>query len=375
MRILFTSVALPGHFFPLVPLAWTCRTLGHEVLIAVPDHFAATAVRTGLPVASSGAVPDFVDLQAGKAPPRSFEDGLVEHGEVFGRMAAGQLAGVRTLVASWRPDVVVSERAEFAGPLAAAERGVARAEFQWGIPSLDEYRTGAARVLAAEPGGLGAAGLPQPHLVFNAWPPSLRLAHAAGHRGVRHVAYNGDARVPGWAVAPRRRPRVCVTLGTLLPRLGDAARPGALDRVLSDLRRLDVEVVVAVADDVAARWQPLPEQVAHAGMLPLAQVLPACDVLIGHGGHGTTLTALAAGRPQLLLPRFDDQVDNAGAVAKSGAGIRLYPEETGPGVIAEAVGALLDDPRFGGAAESVAAEIAAQPPLADAAQDILALAG
>jgi UDP:flavonoid glycosyltransferase YjiC (YdhE family) len=375
MRILFTSVALPGHFFPLVPLAWTCRTLGHEVLVAVPDHFAATAVRTGLPVASSGAAPDFVDLQAGRTPPRTFEDGLVAHGEAFGRMAAGQLAGIRTLVRSWRPDVVVSERAEFAGPLAAAEHGTPRAEFQWGIPSLDEYRTGAARVLAGALGERGLTGLPSPHLVLNAWPPSLRLAHAAGHRGVRHVAYNGEARVPGWALAPRPRPRVCVTLGTLLPRLGDTARPDALSRVLADLQRLDVELVVAVADDVAARWEPLPGRIRHVGMLPLAQVLPACDALIGHGGHGTTLTALAAGCPQLLLPQFDDQVDNAGAVAKAGAGLRLYPEETGPGVVAEAVRALLEDPRFGRAAESVASEIASQPALADAARDILALAG
>ena len=32
MRVLFTSVALCGHFYPLVPLAWTFRALGHDVL-------------------------------------------------------------------------------------------------------------------------------------------------------------------------------------------------------------------------------------------------------------------------------------------------------------------------------------------------------
>ena len=34
MRFLLTTVPGAGHLFPLVPLAWSLRALGHEILLA-----------------------------------------------------------------------------------------------------------------------------------------------------------------------------------------------------------------------------------------------------------------------------------------------------------------------------------------------------
>ena len=42
MRILFTTAPLSGHYFPLVPLAWACRSIGHEVLVATSGHYVGT---------------------------------------------------------------------------------------------------------------------------------------------------------------------------------------------------------------------------------------------------------------------------------------------------------------------------------------------
>ncbi len=216
--------------------------------------------------------------------------------------------------------------------------------------------------------------LPPPVTVLNPWPPSLRQAHAVTQRRMRNVPYDGQARVPAWVWARRTRPRVCLTLGTVLPRLGLDGMSDIVLPMLHALARLDVEVVVAVEDAVVAGWPPLPDVVTHVGRMPLSHVLRACDVAVHHGGQGTALTALGAGNPQLVLPAFDDQLDNAAAVVAAGAGLRLLPGEVEPGAVADRCAELLGRPGFGRAAAAIAAEIAVQPSLADVAADLTALA-
>jgi len=86
------------------------------------------------------------------------------------------------------------------------------------------------------------------------------------------------------------------------------------------------------------------------------------------------LTALHAGVPQLVLSQFDDQFDNADAVVKAGAGVRLLQEEITPSAVARTCADLLADPTFGESAVSIAAEIADQPSPAVTVSDLEALA-
>lgn len=379
MRILFTSVALSGHFYPMVPLAWACRALGHHVLVASSENFVPTVLRAGLPVVPCGPEAGLADLAAagvvgppGGVPAVGVEEQRSAHGRAFARIARRNLAGIESIVDSWRPDLVVSERAESAAPVVAAARGVPHVEHHWGIPPLVEYRQAATAGLADELAALGLTDLPAPAAVLNPWPPSLRLDYAAAHRNIRYVPYNGDARVPEWTLGDRDRPRVCLTLGTVLPGLGVAE---VLFPVLAELARLGVELVVAVDDAVAAGWPPLPDAVRHAGRMPMSQVLRACDITVNHGGQGTVLSALEAGCPQLALPHFDDQFDNADAAAKAGAGLRLLPEEIGPQAIVNGCVELLDRAEFGRSAAALAAEIAAQPSTFDTVELLEELAG
>jgi UDP:flavonoid glycosyltransferase YjiC (YdhE family) len=361
--LLFTTVPLRGHFFPLVPLAWAARAAGHEVLVATSDNFVPTVLQSGLPAASCGPAVDFVDLMTDR-----FDDSAHDsprrryaHGRAFGRIAARCLPGTRALVEAWRPDLVVSERAEFSGPLAATVNDVPYVEYQWGVAPLDEYRHAAAAELAGELTAMGRSDLPTPAEVLNPWPPAMRLPHAVAHHSVRDVAYNGAARVSGWILQPRARPRVCVTFGTVVPRLRTPRLRDIVVPTLERLARLDVELLVAADDEVVAGWPDLPASVSRVGRLPLAQVLPTSDLVVNHGGQGTVLTALVAGCPQLVLPQFDDQFDNARALVKAGAGLSLPPDEVTPALVAEHCRELLADARFAGAAARVAAEIADQP--------------
>ncbi|WP_305879352.1 nucleotide disphospho-sugar-binding domain-containing protein [Amycolatopsis sp. WQ 127309] len=374
MRVLLTSAALCGHFYPLVPLAWTFRGLGHEVLVAVADDFVPEVLRAGLPAASCGPAADFAGLAVGGATDR-LSARRYGNGRVFGRNAARNLPGLLSIVDSWRPDLVLGERAEAAGPVAAAAAGVPAVELQWGIPLLREYRIAAEDELEPHLDRLGVAAAPPPMTVLNPWPPSLRRSHAVRQRRMRNVPYDGQARVPNWVWQPRKRPRICLTLGTVLPRFGPGGGAEVVMPMLHALARLDVEVVVAVEDEVVAGWPPLPAVVTHAGRLPLSHVLRACDVTVHHGGQGTSLTALGVGIPQLVLPVFDDQLDNAAAVVLSGAGLSLPPGEADPAAVADRCAELLERQAFQQAAAAIATEIATQPSLAAVAVDLTALVG
>jgi UDP:flavonoid glycosyltransferase YjiC (YdhE family) len=371
MRILFTTAPLHGHYFPLVPLAAAFRALGHEVLVATSDHFVPTAAQAGLPAAACGPGIGVQDLAESEGPGRvATRDARYAHGLVFARMAQRNLPGTLEIVRAWRPDAVVSERAEAAGPIAAAAYGVPHAELRWGVPDLAEYREAAEAVLRGQLDDAGLDAIPAPAAIANPWPPSLRLAHAADHLAVRHVPYDGVAQVSPWMLAPAvsARPRVCVTFGTVLPHLSDHGLTGFIRELLERLAKLNCELVLAADEDVAAKLRPLPAAVRHAGRVPLAVTLGSCRALIHHGGQGTSLTALALGLPQVALPRFDDQIENADAVHRSGAGLAVPLDEVTPRRVLELSEEVLEDPHFADNARAAAREIAAQPAPADVAR-------
>ena len=384
MRILFTTAPLHGHYFPLVPLASAFRAQGHEVLVATSDHFVQTAARSGLPAAACGpgiGVHDLAGSAADKGPGIPAHDARYAHGLVFARMAERNLPGTLAIVRAWRPDAVVSERAELAGPIAAAAFGIPHAELRWGVPDLAEYRAAAESVLRRRLDGFGLDGIPEPDAIVNPWPASLRLAHAADHLALRHVPYDGTAEVSPWMLTPRPAPaastsnlrprnRICVTFGTVLPHLSAHGLTGFISELLQRLAKLDCELVLAADDDVAAKLRPFPSAVRHAGRVPLAVTLGSCRALIHHGGQGTSLTALALGLPQVALPQFDDQLENADAVHRSGAGLALPLDEATPLRVLRSCEEVLGDPRFASNARAVAAEIAAQPAPADVARTL-----
>ncbi|MEU7040272.1 nucleotide disphospho-sugar-binding domain-containing protein [Streptomyces varsoviensis] len=365
MRVLIGTGPLCGHFFPLVPLAWALRAAGHEVRVAAPGDFSPTVVAAGLPAAPTAAELPFARFMfhdrsgAAVPPPAPGTDRatrLTHSGRGWGRLAAGTLDGTLDLVERWRPDLVVSEATEYAGQLAGAARGVPTVRIDW-LSAMPEYRVGARAELAAELDALGLGdGLPEPPARL-----SLRPDPADGAAALRYVPYSGRAVQPDWALAPRERPRVCLTLGSMLPTIGRLDFPGRLAGLMDALTGRGLEVVVAVDEGVARRWDPLPPGVRAAGWLPLELVAPACDVVIDHGGMGSTLTAAAHGVPQVVLPQTADQFANADWLTDQGAGLALPPDAADTAEVADACTRLLDEPRWAKGGAALADRIAAQP--------------
>jgi UDP:flavonoid glycosyltransferase YjiC (YdhE family) len=184
---------------------------------------------------------------------------------------------------------------------------------------------------------------------------------------MRYVPYNGGAVLPAWLREPRRRPRVTVTLGSVLPQM---AGVGALVPFVQAAGGVDADFVITLGRADPAGFGQLPDNVRLLEWVPLGALLAGSDAVIHHGGSGTTLTALNAGLPQYVLPHGADQFQNAEIIAKSGVGAVVTPTE----LDADRLGELLGDTSMRAASAAIAAEMAGQPTPADLVPDIITLA-
>jgi MGT family glycosyltransferase len=101
-----------------------------------------------------------------------------------------------------------------------------------------------------------------------------------------------------------------------------------------------------------------PANVEIEAWVPQAEALAHARAVISHGGSGSTVGALAAGVPMVVVPLFADQFLNAGRVAATGAGLVAEPEAE---QIRGALSQVLEDDRFAHGAQALAAEMREQP--------------
>ena len=307
--------------------------------------------------------------------------------EVFGRIdAQAALPALLQTMDSWRPDVVVRESAEV-GSLAAAERhGVPHVHVCIG---MHDAASRLAETMAEPLAELGRiAGLPEGQLasalagetLFSLVPDLLDHATggppAAGqsvHRFHEPVPTADAERPPEWGDPDR--PLVYVTFGSVAGSIPFFA--GVFREALDALAGFDANILMTVGRQVdPAGLGPLPSNARVEQWLPQADVLAHAAAMLGHGGFGTTMGALAAGVPQVVAPLFAfDQAVNGAHVAAVGAGLTT---SIGPGAVGRAaaeVPTLLVTRSYAEGAERVAAALRALPHPADAVALLSSLAG
>lgn len=140
--------------------------------------------------------------------------------------------------------------------------------------------------------------------------------------------------------------------------VGSAER---LRTVIDGLLPLGVRVLVATSAVDPADLGELPDRVVALPWVPQAEVLRHADVVIHHGGHGTTMASLAAGLPQLILPAEGDGFANGPAVRAAGSGQVLVGAEVTSAAVEAEVRTLLADGAIGEAARRIAKEVEAMP--------------
>jgi UDP:flavonoid glycosyltransferase YjiC (YdhE family) len=205
----------------------------------------------------------------------------------------------------------------------------------------------------------GLSGEPDgPVAILDPTPPSMQGDDRPPAWSIRYVPYNGGGALPEWLLQPPSRTRICVTLGTSVPY---AAGVTGLTGVIEAVRDVDAEVVLALGEADRSALGPLPDNVRLSGWVPLSALVPTCRVVVHHAGAGTTMNALVAGVPQLVLPHGADQHVNAGAVQQRGVGLSHLPAEADPPTVGRSLQRLLGDPVFSQAADEVRREIADLP--------------
>jgi MGT family glycosyltransferase len=104
---------------------------------------------------------------------------------------------------------------------------------------------------------------------------------------------------------------------------------GSLGSADVDLMRRPVEALAEAPHRFVVSKGPradefdLPPNMWGEARLPQTSIIPACDLVITHGGNNTTTEALHFGKPMIVLPLFWDQYDNAQRVRELGFGLRL----------------------------------------------------
>ena len=382
MRVLFATRGSSGHVTPLAPYGHALLRAGHGVRVAGQHHFAANVERTGLPFAPVGALrdEDWMPLMP------TFAGMLLDDGhdamcrEFFGRLdMAAMLPGLREVADEWRPDLIVRESWEYGSTIVAEERAIPLARVGLGVAGVEAVSERAA--IPAIDAERVAAGLP-------ADPDGERLRATPYLTDVPASLEDADsppttlrvrtAEAPPPA-EPDDRPLVYASLGSVTAGVHMPFYPALYRTLIDVLAPLPVRILLTVGEarDLGELGD-LPPNVEVERWVPQDEVLPHASVVVTHGGHGSTLGALAHGVPLVVLPLFAlDQWFNAEAVAHAGAGIALDAErrtrlpiampsaETLEG-LRPAVERLLTDPGPRAAAHRIADEMRALPPVDDA---------
>ncbi|MBV9336379.1 MAG: glycosyltransferase family 1 protein [Solirubrobacterales bacterium] len=371
VRFLFTCRHGFGHVLPLMPLARAVRAGGHEVAFATADPFQRVVQDAGFVAFTAGLSVDrwrseFISRFGSfdQIPPTEYRP--LFFGHVFTDLEVpARLWDLIAICDRWRPHVLVHEIAEFAGPIAAERAGIPYATCGVGPLLQPPIAELAGKTVGRhwQAAGLDARnGRMYRSLYLDSCPPSLQIAaiDKIEHRlqiRPETVEEAADAQAPPWLADLPAGPTVYVTLGTIFNR-----NLKLLRTVLEGLAAPELNVIATVGPDGdPAALGPQPGRVHLSRFLPQAQVLGRCEMVICHGGAGSTLGALAFGLPILILPRGADNFYNAERVLAAGAGRRLLDTDITPRAVANEVNSLLTDARYRAAATRIGAEIAAMP--------------
>jgi UDP:flavonoid glycosyltransferase YjiC (YdhE family) len=381
MRVLVSTTAGSGHFGPMVPFARACQAAGHDVAVAAPASFAGEVLAAGFRHQPFADVPpEVMGPIFARLPSMTFDeanDVVLE--DVFGRLdAQAALPGLVEIIDDWRPDVVLRDPAEFGSVAAARSAGVAQATVAIGVSAVLDHFVSAVTAPLAEldavadlPDGACAAAIRTaptltcvPALFDRASAPEPAARGRVHRFRDESLTARQGSLPPAWG--DPSHPLVYVTFGSVAAALG--AFDGLYPAVLAAFAEQPVRLLLTTGHGVdPAQLGPVPTNARVERWWPQRDVLPHAAVVVGHGGFGTSMAALAAGVPQVVLPLFaSDQRINAVHVAAAGAGVHLDGGPAAVDALPGAVATLLAEASYRSAARAVADQMAGLPPVAEA---------
>ena len=391
LRVFLGAFGDPGHAFPMLALGERLAARGHTVALQTWRRWREPAEAAGMAFL---AAPEYQVFPTRERPMTPY--------------AAAVRAARETVpaVEAFRPDVAVADILTAAPALAAELCGVPVATLvphvhPWPPPGAPPFSIGARRPRtragalawrAFDPavahglelgrrqynearGRLGLGPLPYrhsalsrsltlvgtlPHLEYpRRWPAWLRVVGPLMWEPPGEAAEPppGDGPVVLLAPSTSQDPEERL-LRAALAGLGDAPV-----RVLASTNGRDPGSFAAPANARLVPW------------LSYAKTMPACDVVVSHGGHGTVARALCSGCAVVICPAAGDMAENAARVDWAGVGVRLPSRLLSPRAVRLAVERALADARLRARARAIAAWAGAHDGPATAARELEAWAG
>jgi UDP:flavonoid glycosyltransferase YjiC (YdhE family) len=376
VRVLFSSTRGAGHFNPLVPFARAFERAGHEVLFAGPPDLAGPADAAGFEFWQFDPPPEdelgSVWARVPELPPEEANEVVI--GEIFGRLnTTASLPRLRAACEEWRPDAVLRDPNEYGSALAAELNGIPHARVAIGLASSEELALGIAA--GAIDAIRQAEGL-QPDSVANVLRRSPYLsvfpqtldegAQPDTHRFHDPAWDEPSGELPNWWSGRDDDPLVYVTFGSVAGSFAQALP--VYDAAMRAVAELPVRVLLTVGRDLDLDELPdPPDNLRVERWVPQQDVLGHAAAAVVHGGSGSTLGAIAAGVPVVVVPLFADQPQNARRVAEVGAGVAVEPNREDAdatiGQLRDAIRTVLDEPSYGQRARALADELRAEPPV------------
>lgn len=413
MDIVLVAIGSHGDVLPFIALGVALRRRGRDALVLAPPAFAGLVGRAGLPfrpIAPSerfDAIHARPDLWSGRDGARLMFDlalglarpvydtlaALAEGGPVavvastlsFGARLAQEKLGLPGATVHLSPFLI---RSRYAPPVlpglslpawlpnalvdAFQSRADRRVTDPLVLPALNAVRA----ELGLEPVTRLRHWWNAPDLVLLMVPDWFAPAQPdwpaqVVHAGFPQVDLFGE--VPGlsedlqaFLAAEPDRP-LAFTYGSAM-RHGRAFFESAVEICRRTGRR---GILLAVQDGQVP--EALPARVLRVVYAPFSRLLPACAVLVHHGGIGTTAQALAAGIPQLIVPAAFDQFDQGARIARLGAGAAMASADFTADTATPAIERLLGAPDVARTCAMARARLAGSDGIATAADAVLAM--
>ncbi|MFC4015594.1 glycosyltransferase [Nonomuraea purpurea] len=383
MRFLFTCISGYSHFYNVVPLAFAARERGHEVAFSSAPEIAPGVEAAGFRLLPSGPG----RLRMRKEILRSHSAEISEDirdwrvgARMFGDVALRlRWKELHTVVNDFRPDAIISESLELAGPLVARLRGLPHFFLSIGpyyADSITQVWQRAAPLFREHAGpGITLSDIVEPYI--EVCPPALQTPEGKAitttlPAGIR--AYHGEGGSQPPDGGRDAHPQVLITFGTV-----SNGAISLLHESAARLGRMGMRVVMTLGPQGWFDWSSPSGGTAATSMgdnvrvvryVPLNAELPATSVLIHHGGSNTMRAAIEHSVPTLVIPQGAEQYRNAELIEECGLGRMLLPSEVTPESVAEHVSALLDDADTAERLAKVRRSWLAMPPSTDTIDDI-----
>jgi len=99
-----------------------------------------------------------------------------------------------------------------------------------------------------------------------------------------------------------------------------------LESCIQVLGNMNVQVVLSTGHHALPKdVLPLPSNFKFTSFVPGLAMAERCDLMIHHGGYGSSQAGLFAGTPALIIPTYSERESNARRVAAVGAGEFIVP--------------------------------------------------